>query len=103
MIVDPITTRSERTVTARRPPARAPRHVRMVLAPPAAGNLGSGAGRPAPRHDRRMEVLSSRILLRPSTRERSSRFYRDILGLAVYREFGPPEDPGLVFFLGQGL
>jgi predicted enzyme related to lactoylglutathione lyase len=50
-----------------------------------------------------MEILSSRILLRPSDRERSQRFYRDILGLAVYREFGPPEHPGLVFFLGQGL
>jgi hypothetical protein len=49
----------------------------------------------APRHDRAMEVLSSRILLRPSDPERSRRFYRDILGLAVYREFGPPEDPGL--------
>ena len=50
-----------------------------------------------------MEVLSSRILLRPSDPRRSRRFYRDILGLAIYREFGPPEDPGLVFFLGQGL
>ncbi|MBX6355255.1 MAG: VOC family protein [Micromonosporaceae bacterium] len=50
-----------------------------------------------------MEVLSSRILVRPSNPERSRRFYRDILGLAVYREFGPPENPGLVFFLGQGL
>ncbi|MGD0936296.1 MAG: VOC family protein [Streptosporangiaceae bacterium] len=34
---------------------------------------------------------------------RSHRFYRDVLGLAVYREFGPPADPGLVFFLGPGL
>ncbi|MEV8517256.1 VOC family protein [Dactylosporangium sp. NPDC051484] len=50
-----------------------------------------------------MEVLSSRILLRPSDPQRSHGFYRDILGLAVYREFGPPEYPGLVFFLGQGL
>jgi predicted enzyme related to lactoylglutathione lyase len=50
-----------------------------------------------------MEVLTSRVLLRPSDRERSQRFYRDVLGLAVYREFGPPEEPGLVFFLGQGL
>lgn len=50
-----------------------------------------------------MEVLSSRVLLRPSDRERSHRFYRDTLGLAVYREFGPPQDPGLVFFLGPGL
>ena len=50
-----------------------------------------------------MEVLSSRILLRPTHPDRSRRFYRDILGLAVYREFGPSVDPGLVFFLGQGL
>jgi catechol 2,3-dioxygenase-like lactoylglutathione lyase family enzyme len=50
-----------------------------------------------------MDVLASRILLRPSDAERSRRFYRDTLGLAVYREFGPIDDPGLVFFLGQGL
>ncbi|GAA2071894.1 VOC family protein [Actinomadura alba] len=50
-----------------------------------------------------MEVLSSRILLRPTDAERSRRFYRDTLGLAVYREFGPPDDPGLVFFLGNGF
>ena len=50
-----------------------------------------------------MEVLSSWILLRPTDPARSRRFYRDILGLAVYREFGPSHDPGLVFFLGQGL
>ena len=50
-----------------------------------------------------MDVLSSRILLRPGDLGRSRRFYRDLLGLAIYREFGPPEDPGLVFFLGQGL
>jgi predicted enzyme related to lactoylglutathione lyase len=50
-----------------------------------------------------VEVLSSRILLRPSDLDRSRRFYRDVLGLAIYREFGPAEDPGVVFFLGQGL
>jgi predicted enzyme related to lactoylglutathione lyase len=50
-----------------------------------------------------VEVLSSRILLRPSDPGRSRRFYRDTLGLAIYREFGPAENPGLVFFLGQGL
>jgi len=49
-----------------------------------------------------VDVLSSRILLRPGDLDRSRRFYRDLLGLAVYREFGPPDDPGLVFFLGQG-
>jgi predicted enzyme related to lactoylglutathione lyase len=49
-----------------------------------------------------MEVLSSRILIRPADPARSRRFYRDVLGLAVYREFGPAADPGVVFFLGQG-
>lgn len=50
-----------------------------------------------------MEVLSSRILLRPVDLDRSRRFYRDVLGLGVYREFGPAADPAVVFFLGQGL
>ena len=50
-----------------------------------------------------MDVLSSRILLRPADLGRSRRFYRDVLGLAVYREFGSPADPGVVFFLGGGL
>ena len=50
-----------------------------------------------------MDVLSSRILVRPGDLDRSLRFYRDVLGLAVYREFGPADHPGTVFFLGQGL
>jgi catechol 2,3-dioxygenase-like lactoylglutathione lyase family enzyme len=50
-----------------------------------------------------MEVLSSRILLRPAHPERSRRFYREVLGLAVYREFGPRDSPGTVFFLGGGF
>ena len=50
-----------------------------------------------------MDVLSSRILLRPSDLGRSHRFYRDVLGLAIYREFGSADDPGIVFFLGPGL
>ena len=50
-----------------------------------------------------MDVLSSRVLLRPGDLDRSRRFYRDVLGLAVYREFGPPDDPGVVFFLGSGF
>jgi len=50
-----------------------------------------------------MEILSSRILLRPFDPTRSHAFYRDILGLAVYREFGLPEHPGVVYFLGNGL
>jgi hypothetical protein len=36
-----------------------------------------------------VDVLCSRILLRPSDLGRSRRFYRDALGLAIYREFGP--------------
>ena len=48
-------------------------------------------------------MLSSRFLVHPSDAERSRRFYRDVLGLAVAREFGPPDDPGLVFFVGGGL
>jgi catechol 2,3-dioxygenase-like lactoylglutathione lyase family enzyme len=50
-----------------------------------------------------VDVLSSRILLRPSEPERSQAFYRDTLGLAVHREFGPPEHRGVVFFVGNGF
>src|SRR5699024_4119058 len=46
-----------------------------------------------------MEVLNSRVLLRPVDHEASVAFYRDTLGLAVYREF----PGGTVFFLGGGL
>ncbi len=48
-------------------------------------------------------VLSSRILLRPTDPERSRAFYRDGLGLAVYREFGTGPERGTVFFLGGGF
>ena len=50
-----------------------------------------------------MEILSSRIVLRPTDPARSHRFYRHTLGLAVYRQFGTLDAPGLVFFLGNGL
>lgn len=50
-------------------------------------------------YHRGMEVLSSRILLRPRDRDRSTAFYRDVLGLAVYREF----PGGTVFLLGGGF
>jgi len=50
-----------------------------------------------------MEVLSSRVLLRPTDPGRSHAFYGDVLGLAVYREFGPPEHRGVVYFVGNGL
>lgn len=50
-----------------------------------------------------VDVLSSRVLVHPSDPARSRRFYRDVLGLAVVREFGPPDDPGLVFATGGGF
>jgi catechol 2,3-dioxygenase-like lactoylglutathione lyase family enzyme len=50
-----------------------------------------------------MEVLSSRLLIRSPDPDRARRFYRDVLGLAVYREFGPPGDPGIVLFGGSGF
>jgi len=50
-----------------------------------------------------VNVLSSRILLRPADLERSRAFYRDDLGLAVYREFGDWSERGTVFFLGGGF
>jgi catechol 2,3-dioxygenase-like lactoylglutathione lyase family enzyme len=50
-----------------------------------------------------VEVLSSRILLRPTDLDRSRAFYRDTLGLSIFREFGPWERRGTVFFLGGGF
>lgn len=66
---------------------------------------GSGGVSRAPANcqDRGVDVLSSRILLRPADLDQSRRFYRDVLGLAIYREFGPAADPGVVFFLGSGF
>lgn len=49
-----------------------------------------------------MELLSSRVLLRPRDLERSLRFYEDTLGLAVHREWGEGKTRGVVFFLGGG-
>jgi catechol 2,3-dioxygenase-like lactoylglutathione lyase family enzyme len=45
-----------------------------------------------------VEVLSGRVLLRPVDMQRSLAFYRDVLGLAIAREF----PGGTVFFLGGG-
>jgi len=46
-----------------------------------------------------MEILASRMLLRPADYQRSLRFYRDEIGLAIAREYGA----GTVFFAGQTL
>ncbi|HEX2112644.1 MAG TPA: VOC family protein [Gaiellaceae bacterium] len=50
-----------------------------------------------------MEILASRILLRPSDLARSVRFYEETLGLAVFREWGEGPNRAVVFFLGGGL
>ena len=46
-----------------------------------------------------MEVLQSRVLYRPVDYETSVAFYRDVVGLHVFREWAS----GTVFFLGGGL
>ena len=46
-----------------------------------------------------MEVLSSRILVSSPDFERSLRFYRDEIGLAIARDYGA----GMVFYAGQSL
>ena len=50
-----------------------------------------------------MEVLSSRVLVRPTDFERSFRFYAENLGLHVYRQWGSGSTRGVVFFLGGGF
>jgi predicted enzyme related to lactoylglutathione lyase len=50
-----------------------------------------------------MEVLSSRMLLRPTDFERSFRFYAECLGLHVYRQWSSGSTRGVVFFLGGGF
>jgi catechol 2,3-dioxygenase-like lactoylglutathione lyase family enzyme len=46
-----------------------------------------------------MEILASRVLLRPADYARSVAFYRDEIGLAIAREYGA----GTVFYAGQSL
>ena len=50
-----------------------------------------------------MDVLASRLLLCPTDPERSRHFYGEVLGLQVAREFGPLDDPGIVYFAGGGF
>lgn len=51
-----------------------------------------------------MDVLSSRVLLRPSDLSEALRWYRDVLGLSVYREYGTGgRVSGVVLFLGGGF
>jgi len=80
-------------------PAQQQERVLALAARASAAELPKGAGC----QDGGVEVLSSWILLRPADLGRSRHFYRDVLGLAVYREFGAPGDPGVVFFAGSGF
>lgn len=56
---------------------------------------------PLGRRDRhvRMEILASRMLIRPTDYQRSLAFYRDEIGLAIARDYGA----GTVFYAGQSL
>ncbi|HEX4731926.1 MAG TPA: VOC family protein [Solirubrobacterales bacterium] len=49
-----------------------------------------------------METLASRILLHPADLDRSLRFYKQTIGLAIYREWGTGPSRGVAFFLGGG-
>lgn len=49
-----------------------------------------------------MEVLRSRVLLRPRDLEASLAFYEGALGLHRSREFGSAPHRGIVLFLGGG-
>jgi predicted enzyme related to lactoylglutathione lyase len=46
-----------------------------------------------------MQVLSSRVIVHPADLARSRRFYEDVIGLSVSREWGV----GVAYFLGGGL
>ena len=46
-----------------------------------------------------MEILNSRIILRPTDYAQTLTFYRDSMGLAIAREY----PGGTIFFAGQGL
>ena len=46
-----------------------------------------------------MEILASRMLIRPVDYAKSVEFYRDRIGLAIAREYGA----GTVFYAGQSL
>ncbi|MFD9814689.1 VOC family protein [Streptomyces sp. NPDC059080] len=50
-----------------------------------------------------VQVLSSRVLVRPVDPERSRAFYGEALGLEIYREFGAGPERGTVYFLGGGF
>src|SRR5947209_18152777 len=84
------------------------RHALAAL--PEENALDASVHHPPPSHRHRprpyarppMQVLSSRIILRPVDLERSLRFYGQTLGLKIYREYGSGAARGVVFFIGGG-
>jgi catechol 2,3-dioxygenase-like lactoylglutathione lyase family enzyme len=50
-----------------------------------------------------VQVLASRVLLRPADMDASIRFYEAGLGLVRYREWGDAPHRGIVYFLGGGF
>lgn len=50
-----------------------------------------------------MDVLSSRVLVRPVDPDRSRLFYGETLGLAIFREYGTGAAGGVVYFTGGGF
>jgi len=50
-----------------------------------------------------VDGLNSQILLRSGSVNRSRRLHLDVLGLAISRDFGSPDDPNPVFSLSPGL
>lgn len=49
-----------------------------------------------------MQVLASRVLIRPADLDDSVEFYEDRVGLARFREWGTRPHRGIVYFLGGG-
>jgi catechol 2,3-dioxygenase-like lactoylglutathione lyase family enzyme len=50
-----------------------------------------------------VQVLQSRVLLRPRDLDAAVHFYEDQVGLTRYREWGDPPRRGIVYFLGGGF
>ena len=50
-----------------------------------------------------MEILASRVMLKPRDPARTRAFYGQTLGLHVFREFGSGPGRGVVYFLGGGF
>jgi catechol 2,3-dioxygenase-like lactoylglutathione lyase family enzyme len=50
-----------------------------------------------------VQVLQSRVLLRPADFDAAVAFYEQRLGLVRYRDWGAPGHRGVVYFLGGGF